>query len=270
MLDQDSFKLLRQIGIRDDVAPIQIGAGCAGMARAVQIAARLNVENTLIITYNLPSVLGVHNGGELPPQYKSNEVHPFAGILWLSAAIFSDAVAAVVLSRNGAPTNGFVFYSRDSQAFGPGPAFTDPIVHFPGGGINHPVGTKNGAALSAYGMSGEAIKTYYKEGMLINHSLVTAHRPNYINEVARIYTHQASPALVDNFVELANLPHDKVPTHARKLGNLVTPCTMKLSHDDLVLGVVKFRDEVCVLVVGAGPERGGFLLPVEIKHYDKL
>ncbi len=270
LLDQDSFTLLRKIGIRDDVAPIQIGAGCAGMARAVQIAAKLLAKNILIISYNAPSVLGIHTGGELPPQYKSNSAHPFAGILWLSSAIFSDAVAAVVLSRNGHDSKGFVFYSRDSQSFGDEPAFTDPIVHFLGGGINHPPGTKDSLELSAYGMSGEAIKKYYRQGMLINHATVGKHRPNYTENVARIYTHQASPALVEDFVELANLPRHKVPTHARTVGNLVTPCTMKLLHDDVSSGAVKYGDEICVLVVGAGPERGGFILPVDIKQPDEL
>lgn len=263
LLDQDSFRILREIGIRDDVAPIQIGAGCAGVVRAVQIAAGLRAENTLVITYNAPSVIGVTTGGELPPQYKVNGVHPFANVLWLSSAIFSDAAAAVVLSRNGSPKNGLAFYSRDSQSFGDEPGFSDPLVYYPGGGLNRPAGTKDSVELSAYGMSGEAIKVYYRKGMLLNHANVRHSRPNYVNEVARIYTHQASPALVEDFVELAQLPRDKVPTHARTVGNLVSPCTLKLLHDDISQGKVKRGDEICVMVVGAGPERGGFILPVE-------
>src|SRR4051812_42105574 len=34
LLDQDSFRLLRMLGIPDAVPPIQLGAGCAGLARA--------------------------------------------------------------------------------------------------------------------------------------------------------------------------------------------------------------------------------------------
>ncbi len=34
--------------------PIQIGAGCAGLARAVALAAGLRADNVLIVTYNAP------------------------------------------------------------------------------------------------------------------------------------------------------------------------------------------------------------------------
>ena len=33
-LDQDAFYLLKNLGLRDNVVPILLGAGCAGMARA--------------------------------------------------------------------------------------------------------------------------------------------------------------------------------------------------------------------------------------------
>ena len=55
MLDQDAFRLARELGLPDQVVPIQIGAGCAGLARAAALAAQLSASNLLVITYNTPS-----------------------------------------------------------------------------------------------------------------------------------------------------------------------------------------------------------------------
>ena len=82
----------------------------------------------------------------------------------------------------------------------------------------------------------------------------------------RIYTHQASPALVEEFARMAELPPDKAPTNARELGNLVSPCTAKMLHDDVLAGRVREGQEVCISVVGAGPERGAFVAPVRVRQ----
>ena len=37
-------------------------------------------------------------------------------------------------------------------------------------------------------------------------------------------------------------------------------------HDDLRNGTVKAGDTVCVSVVGAGPERGAFLMPIAVQE----
>jgi 3-oxoacyl-[acyl-carrier-protein] synthase-3 len=44
----------------------------------------------------------------------------------------------------------------------------------------------------------------------------------------------------------------------------VSPCTAKMLHDDRAAGRLAENDTVCVSVVGAGPERGAFLLPVAL------
>lgn len=260
-LDQDSFRFLRSLGVPDHVPPLQISAGCAGVARAAQVAAMLNARHALIVSYNIPSCYMVGPDGSVNRNYQRNTQHPFGDILWTSPGIFSDGIGALALRRD-ARASGFVFYSRDSQGFGEDVGFEDPLVHFLGGGALHPIGSETGEAMACYGMNGEQVKKYYSKGMLLNHQLLSELRPHYEGSVARLYTHQASPALVADFLRRSELPLHKAPTNARELGNLVTPCTIKLLDDDITSGLIK-DDDVCFSVVGAGPERGVLLTRVE-------
>jgi 3-oxoacyl-[acyl-carrier-protein] synthase III len=263
MLDQDAFRLARELGLPDDVVPIQIGAGCAGLARAAALAAKLSASNLLVVTYNTPSrVTGDLKGG-VSALYRSNKVHPLGRSLWASAGIFSDGAAALVLSRQPG-AEGLVLYSRDALSFGDEPGFADPLIHYLGGGAIHPVGTPGAAELSCYGMNGAQVKRYYTKGMLLNHAALETALPGYVDRVRRIYTHQASPALVDEFARLADLPSCKAPTNARQFGNLVSASTAKMLHDDLFRGDIADGDLICASVVGAGPERGAFVLPMRI------
>jgi 3-oxoacyl-[acyl-carrier-protein] synthase III len=263
MLDQDAFRLARELELPDDVVPVQIGAGCAGLARAAALAARMNSRNALVITYNAPSRITGDLDGGVNPIYLQNDAHPLGKSLWASAGIFSDGAAALVLSRQ-TDDPGLVLYSRDSQAFGDMPGFTDPLIHHFGGGSARPYGTPEAAELACYGMNGPAVRRYYTEGMMLNHAMLEAAMPGYVDRVARIYTHQASPALVDTFAQLAELPAGKAPTNARRFGNLVSASTAKMLHDDLHAGDVAADDLVCVSVVGSGPERGAFVAPLRI------
>jgi 3-oxoacyl-[acyl-carrier-protein] synthase-3 len=264
LLDQDAFRLMRMLGIPDQVPPLQLGAGCAGLARAAAIAARLQAERALIITYSLPSCVTGDGRGGVGEHYLHNTLHPLGPLLWASPGIFSDAAAALVLRRHP-ESNGLALYCRDSQSFGDDePGFTDPLIHYLGGGAQCPPDGVRSVALSCYGMQGEAVKRYYTKGMMLNHHALLAARPDYVGDVRRIYTHQASPALVDSFAKLAGLSADQAPSNARQYGNLVSPCTAKMLHDDLAAGRLADNDTICVSVVGAGPERGAFLLPVAV------
>lgn len=265
MLDQDAFQLFRTLGLPDSVVPIQLSAGCGGLARALAVAARLQAKNVLIVTYSLASCVTGDNRAGVNYAYQNNSTHPVGHKLWASPGLFSDAAAAVVLTRDET-SDGLVFYSRDSLRFGDEPGFEDPLIHYLGGGALFPPGTPEAAALSAYGMNGKEVKRYYSKGMMLNHTTLLNVRPNYVEEVRRIYTHQASPALIEDYAEKARLPREKVPTNAHKYGNLVSPCTLKMLHDDLLDETVGERDEICVSVVGAGPERGAFIVPVNVRE----
>ena len=165
----------------------------------------------------------------------------------------------MVLKRDD-DSKGYTFYSRDQQSFGERPGFEDPIVHFPGGGVMHPPGCGNNDDLMAFAMSGRIIADYYNHGMLLNHEKLLEREPDYVDNVQRIYTHQAGPSMVKNFKEIAQITDAKAPSNAAELGNLVSPCTLKLFHDDVMDETVSEGDEVCFSVVGAGPERGAFRL----------
>ena len=263
MLDQDAFRMARELQLPDHVVPIQIGAGCAGLARAAALAARLNSQHALIVTYNAPSRITGDLEGGVNPMYLHNDKHPLGKSLWASAGIFSDGAAALVLSRTPADP-GLVLYSRDSQAFGDEPGFTDPLIHHFGGGSSRPYGTPEAAEMACYGMNGPMVKRYYTQGMMLNHAALNAALPGYVDRVRRIYTHQASPALVSSFAKLAQLPADKAPTNARRFGNLVSASTAKMLHDDLYAGDVANGDLICVSVVGSGPERGAYVLALNV------
>jgi 3-oxoacyl-[acyl-carrier-protein] synthase-3 len=58
------------------------------------------------------------------------------------------------------------------------------------------------------------------------------------------------------------ISQDKIGINVVKYGNLVSCSTIKLLDDDLNAGVIEAGDSVCISVVGAGPERGAFVIPV--------
>ncbi len=250
-LGQDGFHVARELGLRDDIPAMQLEAGCGGLARAVQMVGSTTADRVLVVAYNAvsPHATGI---------YRKNQLHPFASTLWASPGIFSDAVGALVMTRTEGG-DGFQFYSRDQRAFGDGPGFEDPIVHYPGGGTAHPPGSTGAEELSAYAMSGKIIAEYYSKGMILNHQTLLERRPTLLSDITRFYTHQAGPAMVANFLDLVELDPALAPTNAAELGNLVSPCTIVLLDDDVRAGAVVPGDEICISVVGAGPERGAFV-----------
>ena len=258
-LGQDGFRFARGLGLRDDVVVMQLEAGCGGLARAMRMVATLNAQKVLVLAYNAASPQVWRRG--VNPLYMNNATHPQSSLLWASAGIFSDGAAAMVLRRDES-VRGFCFYSRDSLSFGDGPGFDDTIVQHPGGGVLHPPGLDS-EELMCFAMSGRVIAEYYNKGMLLNHVRLLQARPELMQQIRRLYTHQAGPAMVRRFVDIVNLPPEMAPTHAERLGNLVSPCTLTLMHDDLVEGKVQAGDMVCVSVVGAGPERGAFVLRLQ-------
>ncbi|WP_315824266.1 hypothetical protein [Paraflavitalea speifideaquila] len=81
-LDQDAFLLYKEIGLKDDIVPVLLGAGCAGFARAMALAAQIKAKTILLISYSLSSLYTQTS------VYKSNDHHPYAKSLWMSAALF--------------------------------------------------------------------------------------------------------------------------------------------------------------------------------------
>jgi 3-oxoacyl-[acyl-carrier-protein] synthase-3 len=258
-LDQDAFMLYKEIGLKDHIVPVLLGAGCAGFARAMALAAQMTAKKILLISYSLSSLYTQTR------VYKNNDVHPYGKSLWMSAALFSDGVSAVVLEKKDEPT-GYSFYSRDSLNFGQEESFDDPLIHYTGSGAWNPPGTEQCEALSCFAMAGPRIKEYYIKGMTLNHQEMTALQPGYLAEVKKIYTHQASPMLTNAFLDTLIQDHgisrEKIGINVVKYGNLVSTSTIKLLDDDMAAGVLKPGDKICISVVGAGPERGAFIVPL--------
>jgi 3-oxoacyl-[acyl-carrier-protein] synthase-3 len=219
------------------------------------LASQLHARRVLIVTYEISSLYMVS------PVYRQNTTHPSKDTLWLSPAIFSDGAAAVVLCRDE-KADGCAVYSRDSLSFGDGPGFEDRLVDYTGGGGLHPPGMPGSEELACYSMRGESVKRYYTQGMMLNHQDLVRHRPEYLHEAKRIYIHQASPRLVEGFIDEFSSRHgvdkEKFGTNTRVYGNLVIPSTIKMLYDDLATSAVNRGDRVCFSVVGAGPERGAF------------
>lgn len=258
-LDQDAFLLYKEIGLNDEIVPVLLGAGCAGFARAMALAAKMKASNILLISYSLSSLY------TQTPVYKNNALHPLGKSLWMSAALFSDGVSAVVLKKTEEAT-GYSFYSRDSIRFGEEEGFDDPLIHYYGSGAWDPPGTEKCEALSCFAMAGPRIKEYYIKGMTLNHRQLLSLQPDYLSQVKKIYTHQASPMLTNAFLDTLIKEHgitrDKMGINVVKYGNLVSTSTIKLLDDDMQAGVITSGDRICISVVGAGPERGAFIIPV--------
>ncbi|MFF1682773.1 3-oxoacyl-[acyl-carrier-protein] synthase III C-terminal domain-containing protein [Streptomyces sp. NPDC058256] len=269
LLDQDAFTLMRMLGIGDHVLPLQLGAGCAGLARAAALVAQLATERALVIAYSVPSRISFDEDGVMLPAYRDNAVHPYGRNLWASPALFSDAAAAMVLERDE-DIDGLVLYSRDSQSFGDEPGVDDPLIHFLGGGTERPGGAQGSAELACFGMNAPEIGRYYSGGMMLNHQALEAARPGYLDEVHRVYTHQANPRLVEEFSRETGLTTEQAPSNVRQLGNTVSPSTLALLHADQVNGNLTYGDRACFSVVGSGPERGAFITPIRIPALQSL
>jgi len=258
-LDQDAFLLYKEIGLRDHIVPIILGAGCAGFARAMALAAQMSGQKILLISYSLSSL---YTQTEI---YKANAGHPLEKSLWMSAALFSDGVSAVVLDKREEHT-GYSFYSRDSLSFGAEGGFDDPLIHYTGSGAWAPPGTDHCESRSCFAMAGPKIKEYYIKGMTLNHRQLLTLQPDYLSTVKKIYTHQASPMLTNAFLETLIKDHgirrEKMGMNVVKYGNLVSTSTIKMVDDDIAAGVLEPGDNICISVVGAGPERGAFIIPV--------
>jgi 3-oxoacyl-[acyl-carrier-protein] synthase-3 len=256
-LSADGFELLRLLGLPDEAAPIQLHVGCAAMARAMQLVSQTSARRPLIIAYEVSSP---YMESRL---YYENDAHPRRDTLWMSPALFSDGAGAMVLRRDEA-ARGAVVYSRDASGFGDEPGFHDPLIEYAGGGALRAPGTPGAEALSVYAMNGEATRRYYGKGMMLNHAALEAVAPGYLRAVRRVYMHQASPRLVEQvreqLVREAGARPEQLPHNAHLVGNLVAPATLKLLDDDVAAGAVGAGDELCFSVVGAGPERGGFLI----------
>lgn len=256
-LSADGFELMRQLGLRDDVPPIQLHAGCAAMARAMQLISATGAARPLIIAYEVSSPYMESR------VYFDNEVHARKDTLWMSPALFSDGAGAMVLRRDGA-ARGLVVYSRDTHGFGDEPGFIDPLIEYAGGGARLAPGLPGAEAHSVYAMNGEATRRYYAKGMMLNHRALEAAAPGYLQAVQRVYMHQASPRLVAQVREVlmseAGAREEQLPHHSHRLGNLVAPATLKLLDDDVTAGEISGGAQLCFSVVGAGPERGGFLI----------
>jgi len=256
-LGADGFDLMRRLGFRDDVPPIQLQAGCAAMARAMQLISTTGALRPLIIAYELSSKYMESR------VYYENQSHPLKDTLWMSPALFSDGAGAMLL-RRAPEAKGVVIYSRDAQSFGEDAGFHDPLIDYAGGGAAHAPGTPGAEELAVYAMNGEATRRYYSKGMMLNHHALEAASPGYVRRVKRIYMHQASPRLVEHVRETlvrdVGATPEQLPHHAHRLGNLVAPATLKLLSDDVEGKSVVAGDALCFSVVGAGPERGGFLI----------
>lgn len=256
-LSADGFAMMQELGLRDELPPIQLHAGCAAMARAMQLISATRAERPLILAYEVSSKYMESR------VYFDNPVHPRKDTLWMSPALFSDGAGAMVLRRDE-QARGFVVYSRDAHQFGDGEGFRDPLIDYAGGGALRAPGTEDAEAYSVYAMNGEATRQYYGRGMMLNHQALEAAAPGYLQAVKRVYMHQASPKLVasvrEQLVREVGAREEQLPFHAHRLGNLVAPATLKLLDDDVAAGQLGAGDEVCFSVVGAGPERGGFLL----------
>ncbi|WP_399088297.1 3-oxoacyl-[acyl-carrier-protein] synthase III C-terminal domain-containing protein [Streptomyces sp. BBFR2] len=258
LLDQDAFNLARLIGLDDGVVPIQAGAGCAGVARAASHIARANYRNALVVTYFLPSQAMFDENGELYPVYRTAPDAPM--LTWASPATFSDAAAALVFTR-GDDAGDAVLYSRDAQSFDGGPGLTHPIVRYVEGGAGG-TSPSDVAGRPRYSISPPHIRHFYPTAMRINDAQLREATTHYPDKVARIYTHQGSPTMVQDLIEELGLPREKIPSNAAALGNTVSASTVLMLHDDLRAGTLGGGDRVCFSVVGSGPERGALTVPL--------
>jgi 3-oxoacyl-[acyl-carrier-protein] synthase-3 len=233
------------------------------------VASQLSARTVLIVCYCVASLATGDGHGGVSPLYLCNEHHSCRSSLWASPVIFSDAACALVLKRTES-SEGVAVYSRDSLSFGDDAGFEDPLMHFVGGASEHPAGTEEGDQLACYGMNSSQVRRYYSEGMLLNHRALSTLSPGYTLRARRIYTHQASPSLVEHFKSSVVIDPEKLPSNVRQFGNLVGPCTVKMLDDDVRSGVVARDDLICISVVGGGPERGALLVRLDLREASAL
>ncbi|MFJ9342129.1 hypothetical protein ACIRP0_22930 [Streptomyces sp. NPDC101733] len=62
-------------------------------------------------------------------------------------------------------------------------------------------------------MNPPEITRYYSGGMMLNHQALEAARPGYLDQISRVYTHQANPRLVEGFARQVGLTEQQAPSN---------------------------------------------------------
>lgn len=251
-LDMDAFYLMKKLDIKSSVAPMQLNAGCAGLVRMMNLAYAMGKQRVLLLTWMfLGRMVTSTSDNSLQEQYRDSSN------AWMSPALFSDGIGVMVIDRDDSK-EGISFHEREID-------MTSRLIEYRGGGARKPDLAE--AENFRFEMDGPSIKEYYGKGMTSNDTDMLALFPSYKTDCARMYFHQASPKLVQGYLDSrTDLPKDKIPTNAKECGNMVVPCTIDLLCKDLEHGKVQGDDKVTFQLVGAGPERGGFVADLAIAN----
>jgi 3-oxoacyl-[acyl-carrier-protein] synthase-3 len=241
-----AIELHRRLGLRRSVRVDHLDCGCAGLAKAFEMAnAYLQAgytRRTLVVASNTPSAFFV----VARPRYVT-------GDHWLSAAVFGDGAGAVVLgaTADGAAGLQQVFYEVDGAL---------PLFDYPAGGALQPT-TADNANDHLFLMDAANVREQFPAMMRRNlEGLGLTGNPDRLAQAKRIYIHQANRWLVEGFAHTAGLAADKVPINLDRYGNTSAASTLLLLDEDRKAGRIGSGDTAIFLWLGAGLMHGGAII----------
>lgn len=238
----------RTLGLHRTARIHEIPSGCSGLIEAFDTAMAY-----LQGTYPIGSkilVVGVNLSAPFfcdRPRYVDQKE-------WLSGVIFADGACAILLQSEESEKEAGIlktFFEVDGS---------HPLMHYPAGGVLDPT-MPNNVHRHLYAMNAKEVEEHYRAAMVRNFERLAEEISDFdIKSFRRIYLHQASPAAVEAFRLIAQLPEDQVPIKGRILGNPSAAVTGIMLDQDLREGVVRPGDRVLFSVVGAGAVNGAAVI----------
>lgn len=229
-----AFDLHLRLGLPKHARVQEMDAGCGGALHAMEIAWEA------ILSGRRKTVLVV--ASSCPSGYMNRDFYARTES-WLSALIFGDGAGAIVLERG---KNGTGIIETVTSV--------DPAV---------PLMTLRGDPAKdpelAYWIDARRVREAF--GLYAYSALeaLKAKAPQAAEADAFIF-HQVNAKVLSNFVDQIGLPHEKVPIHVDRRGNIAAAATLDILDEEIEEGHLGRGARIVICAVGAGAQAGAMLL----------
>ncbi|HYO59480.1 3-oxoacyl-ACP synthase III family protein [Archangium sp.] len=254
--NHDAMALHHRLGCRADTFALVIDDGCAGTLYILDMVCKMmqggRFKTVAVVASTLLSP-------QLHPDVYTGEVAPASGgkplNAYLSAYVFGDGAGAMVLRADGKEGEGIL-------ATMSGNAHAELVIRRGGGMKRLPYQGRARPVDMAFVVDGPRVAESYSFYMRQCLEAVLAQRPELRSGVKRYYFHQPNKRLMEHFIGMAGVPHERVAINVDRYGNTSAAGKLILLAEDLEAGRVRLGsgDLVLVAAVGANVHYGAQLI----------
>ena len=237
-LSRLAFDLHRELGLSEECTVRFNDLGCGGFVHTlidgVHMLQGSPARRMLIVASNAPSV---HFANRLS-SYKKGEA-------WLSAYLFGDGAAAVVIEKVSSENAASVL------AYYRGVNSSMPLMEY---------GHRNGSEEPVYYIDAKSVKETYAAYLRRAIAGLSERYTFKFSDIARCYFHQANGKLVDELASSLGLGTERVAKCADIYGNTSAAATPIMFAEDMSAGRIGRGDTVLFCAIGAGMQYGATLV----------